>query len=160
MPLTRAETNRREQVYSGFLPSEDRFAAALDAQIDDILGQLPVGRESFNADLAARGIFSSGEAPEQLYRSVYAPITRAATSAIADSRLRFNQLTLQGNVMAEGFREGQRERDLREDLFQRELDERPKWWQEAIGQVVGGAAMALPFLLPSGGGTSSSGGHH
>ena len=150
------EGSRRNQVRQGFLPDEDKFSTALDAKIDEIMSQLPVGVESFNADLAARGIFSAGEAPAEMYRSVYAPVARAATSAVSNSMLAFNEATMRGNIQAESFRQAELDRNQRWDMFQAEMDAKPKWWQEVIGQVAGGAASALPFVLGGGGGGSST----
>ncbi len=105
-------TNRREftedlrtralqERYTGFLPDEGAFDASLQAEIDAILARLPISTEQFNADLAARGIFSAGEAPAAFSRDVLAPITREATSAVTRSKLGFQSLFQQGRIAEE-----------------------------------------------------------
>jgi hypothetical protein len=88
----------RQDRSSAYLPDESTYMAGIQSQIDEILAGIPVGQEAFNTDLASRGIFRSGEAPKELYRNVYAPIARAATSAAVQGRigyenLRFNALS-------------------------------------------------------------------
>lgn len=86
---------------SMYLPDEGTFMAGIQSRIDEILAGLPVGQEAFNADLASRGIFRSGEAPKELYRTVYAPIARAATSAAVEGRIGYEQLRIQGASTAQ-----------------------------------------------------------
>lgn len=94
-----------EERFTGFLPDEATFEADLDARLDEIFAQIAPGQEAFNADLAARGIFSAGEAPAALFRDVYAPIARAGASAVASSRLSFQQQQLQAQTQIEQFRQ-------------------------------------------------------
>ena len=87
----------QNQDYSGFLPDESVFMDSAQADIDEFLGSAPFGRESFNTDLASRGIYSSGEAPKHLYNQVYAPIARAGTGAITKAHLGYAQAYQQGS---------------------------------------------------------------
>jgi len=86
---------------AGFLPDKELFDADLQAQLDEFYAQLPVAKEEFDADLSRRGIYSSSEAPRELYRTAYAPIARAGTSAIARSKLGYAQMYQQGRFQAE-----------------------------------------------------------
>ncbi len=91
-----AQQNRTD----GFLPDKAVFDQNLNTQLAEFLSQIPAGEEAFNTDLASRGIFQSGEAPKNLYSSVYAPIARAGASAVGRSNVQFAQLTQQGNIAA------------------------------------------------------------
>jgi hypothetical protein len=77
------------------IPSEAAWSANSNAQIADIMAQLPVGREAFNADLASRGLSSSGEATKNLYSSVYAPIGRAAATVGSQNMLGYQSMKMQ-----------------------------------------------------------------
>lgn len=81
-----------------FVPDQTAFTASINAQIADILAQIAPGMEAFNADRAARGTFSSGEATTQAYRTVYAPIARAATSAATQGAVGYEQLAQRGRI--------------------------------------------------------------
>ena len=94
-----------EERFTGFLPDEETFEADLQAQLDEIFAQLPGGIEAFQADLATRGVFGSGEATGALYRDVYAPVARAGASAVASSRLSFQQQQLQAKFEMERFQQ-------------------------------------------------------
>lgn len=85
-----------ERNYNGFLPDKSAWDADLKAKLADVYATLPVGVENFNADLASRGIFRSGEAPKNLYGQIYAPIARTAASAVASSNLGYSQQYQQG----------------------------------------------------------------
>lgn len=128
---------------SGFLVPQSAFDRALDAKLDSFLAELPVGEEMFNADLARRGIFGSGEAPKEMYRSVYAPIARAGTSAIAESMLSYQQMRQQGLITAEGFR--QQGLNRLAGIYGQELamENQPPWWGELVGTGLGIGALAL-----------------
>lgn len=91
---------RRDDV-SGFLPDESAYSTAMDAEIQEILSQLPINEEAFNADLAARGIYGAGEAPKHMYRNVYAPIARSMATVAAKSRLSFTQMQQRGRFEQE-----------------------------------------------------------
>jgi len=86
---------------SMYIPDRDTFMAGIQANIDEILSGIAPGVEAFNADLASRGIFRSGEAPKELYRNVYAPIARAATSAATQGAIGYEQLRIQGASAAQ-----------------------------------------------------------
>ncbi len=90
--------------YDGFLPDKGAYDAELEATLASITGQIPVAEENFNADLAARGLFASGEAPKTMYRDVYAPVAREAYSAAAKNRLAYAQAYQQGSMAAEQLR--------------------------------------------------------
>ena len=90
--------------YDGFLPNKGAYDSELEATLASITGQIPVAQENFNADLAARGLFASGEAPKAMYRDVYAPVAREAYSAAAKNRLAYAQAYQQGSMAAEQLR--------------------------------------------------------
>lgn len=90
----RARDNRAD----AFLPDRGAFETNLQAQIDDILAQLPAGQEAFNAQAASRGVFTGGESLSRLYSDVYAPIARAGTSAVARGELGFAEATQRGRI--------------------------------------------------------------
>lgn len=91
--------------YQGFLPDKQLYDANLQSQIDQLLGQLPVGLEAFNAEQASRGTFTAGEATGAAYRDVYAPIARAGTQAITQSNLGYAQAYQQGSIQAANLRQ-------------------------------------------------------
>lgn len=93
--------NARRDRSSMFIPNQQAFTNQTNAQIDEILAQLPVNQEAFNADLASRGIFRSGEAPKALYQDVYAPIARAATSAAVAGQVGYEQIRQRGAIASE-----------------------------------------------------------
>lgn len=90
--------------YSGFMPDSQPYTASIEAQIADLLAQIPAGEEAFNADIASRGTFSAGEATKGLYSTVYAPIARAGASAIAQGNLGLEQARQQGYGMQQNAR--------------------------------------------------------
>jgi hypothetical protein len=90
--------------YNGFLPDKGAYDSELEATLASITGQIPVAEENFNADLAARGLFASGEAPKAMYRDVYAPVAREAYSAAAKNRLAYAQAYQQGSMASEQLR--------------------------------------------------------
>lgn len=139
---------------SGFLVPEGSFQQALDAKLDSFLAEIPAGEEMFNADLARRGIFGSGEAPKEMYRSVYAPIARAGTSAIAESMLSYQQMRQQGLIAAEGFH--QQGLNRLSGIYGQELalENQPPWWGELLGTGLGLAG--LGFLSGGFGGGGGS----
>lgn len=86
---------------TGFLPDADAWDASLDAQIQEIMAGLPVSMENFNADLAARGLFSAGEAPKYLYANTIAPVMKAAATATAQAKLGYSQMYQTGAIASE-----------------------------------------------------------
>lgn len=137
-----------EERFTGFLPDEATFEADLEARLDEIYAQLPIGQEAFNADLAARGIFSAGEAPAALYRDVYAPIARAGASAVAGSRLAFQQQTTQAKFEMERFRQmtwaTMLDAMIRREQIQAQEDAQGNPFLSAIGTgigIIGGGAI-------------------
>jgi hypothetical protein len=81
------------------LPDKGTYQAATQAQINEILAQMPVGQEGFNADLASRGLFSGGEAPKGMYQNVYAPIARAAATVGTQGMLGYEQMKMNAQQM-------------------------------------------------------------
>lgn len=129
---------------TGFLPDKGEYDAALKAQLDELFARLPAGEEAFNADLASRGIFRSGEAPKNLYSSVYAPIARAGASAIAQSNLGYAQRFQQGRIAEEqvGLSKLQLKGQGYANLLQYDAS-KAGFWGEIIGTGAGLAALAL-----------------
>jgi len=94
----------RTERTSGFMPDEGDYDAAIEADINDIMSQLPMGMESFNADLASRGIYGAGEAPKRMYSDVIAPVARQASNAAVQGRLKYAQSYQQGRMAEENQR--------------------------------------------------------
>lgn len=101
--LIRGEVERDRT--SGFLPDREVFDEALQSQLAGFTAQLPASVEAFNADAAARGVFSSGQAGAELYRTAIAPIARAGTTAIAQANLGFAQAEQRGRIAADTSRQ-------------------------------------------------------
>ena len=148
-----------EERFTGFLPDEATFEADLEARLDEIFAQLPGGIEAFQADLATRGIFGAGEAPAALYRDVYAPIARAGASAVAGSRLAFQEQTIQAKFEMERFRQ-QTWTTLLNVMLERERIQAQKDAQSsgfwgAVGDVAG-VAIGTAIAGPAGGGAAAT----
>ena len=77
-------------------PNRRSFDQATNAQIQNALAQIPAGEEAFNTQVASRGIYGAGEAPKELYGSVYAPIARNVAEISSQNNLAFERLDLQG----------------------------------------------------------------
>lgn len=86
--------------YSGFVPDAGAFQAETNQNIKNILAQLPVAQENFNAQAASRGVFTGGEALTHLYSDAYAPISRNAMTAALQGQTQFAQLKQSGLVAA------------------------------------------------------------
>jgi len=84
-----------------YFPDESTFLQKADADVADILSQLPVAQEAFNAQAASRGVFRSGEALTNLFSTVYAPIARAASQAKISNRLAYQDLRFRAQSTAE-----------------------------------------------------------
>lgn len=97
--------NARMDRSSMFIPDQAAFTASINSRIADILSQIAPGMEAFNADRAARGTFSSGEATTQAYRTVYAPIARAATGAATEGAVQYEGLRQRGAIAADSARQ-------------------------------------------------------
>lgn len=76
------------------MPDQTTYQNATNAQIADVLAQLPVDQEAFNADLSSRGLYSGGEAPKNLYSQVYAPIARSAATVSTQSAQNYEAMRL------------------------------------------------------------------
>lgn len=94
------EARAKQNRFTGFLPDKQLFEDDLNASLDSIKADLPYDMEAYNADLASRGIYSSGEAPKHMYRSVVAPVAREMAGAVTRSKLAYSQQYQQG-MMAE-----------------------------------------------------------
>jgi len=86
--------------YTGFLPDKQAYSASAQAAVDSVMSRLPISMESFNADLASRGIYGAGEAPKYMYRDVIAPVAQAATNAVAQSELEYARAYQSGSIQA------------------------------------------------------------
>jgi len=104
MNLLRSEAAR--DMTTGFLPDEGAYNASMKAEVDSIMSRLPAGITDFNADLASRGVFGSGEAPKRMYADVFAPLAREATLATTRGRREYQGLKVQGMSAAEQLRQG------------------------------------------------------
>lgn len=85
---------------TGFLPDEAAYEAQIQADIEDVMSQLPIGEEAFMAQIASQGIYGAGELTKNLYRDVYAPLARAGTGAAVRGRLGYAQAYQQGQFQA------------------------------------------------------------
>lgn len=100
----------------------EEFTSLGEAESQEILGQLPVGMEAFNAEAASRGVFTSGEGLSNLYSNVVTPVFRAAETARSGRRA-------QGTQMAH---------QLRQQLMQMLAGTiRPETPQRGFGQQIG-----------------------
>lgn len=81
----------RSDDYSG---AGEGIRAKAQAQIDQILSQLPIAQENFEADLARRGISGAAEGTTRLYRDVYAPIAQSAATVGAGAEFEAAQFEL------------------------------------------------------------------
>lgn len=77
---------------SDLMPDRGIFEAETQSRIDEILAGLPVSAEAFDAEAASRGVFGSGEGIREKYRSVYAPVARAATGAAVTGQVGYENL--------------------------------------------------------------------
>lgn len=100
----------------------EEFTSLGEAESQEILGQLPVSMEAFNAQAASRGVFTSGEGLSNLYSNVVTPVFRAAETARSGRRA-------QGTQMAH---------QLRQQLMQMLAGTiRPETPQRGFGQQIG-----------------------
>lgn len=83
---------------TSFVPDEGAFNAQADADIEDILAQIPVGEEALEAEFASRGTNVSPGTVGALIREVRAPAIRAAGSVRAQSRLNFQRAKIAGTT--------------------------------------------------------------
>jgi len=112
-----------------FMVDTGAFSALGEAESQQILSQLPVGMEAFNAEAASRGVFTSGEGMSNLYRNVVAPVYGMAETARSRRTVQGEQLRLQGATQAE---------QLRQQLLQMLAGTiRPEMKQKGFGQQIG-----------------------
>lgn len=92
----------------GFQPDATRYIQPMNAnlynqdtnaRVAGLLSQIPMGVENFNADLGNRGIYGAGEAPKNLYSSVYAPVAQGVAQVASQNALGYQ--TLEQNVMSD-----------------------------------------------------------
>lgn len=98
------ETLAMQERYTGFMPDKALFEEDLMNSLEGIQAELPYAEEAFNADLASRGMYSSGEAPKYMYKDVVAPVARAMTSAVSSSKLAYAGQYQQGMMAQEQMR--------------------------------------------------------
>lgn len=79
-----------------FIPDKAAWTNQTNANVADVLSQLPVGQDAFNGQLASRGLFTSGEGAKHLYSDVYAPIQRGANAAYAQGQMGYEQARQSG----------------------------------------------------------------
>lgn len=87
--------------YDGFLPDREVYDQYVDTSVEEIMAGLPVAEEQYEADLASRGIRSSGEATKYKYQQVYAPVAREAAAVATRANLAYAQAYQQGSIAAE-----------------------------------------------------------
>lgn len=129
---------------SGYLPEQAYFDQAMQADMNNILAELPIQQEQLQAFAASHGIGGSGELMGVMSRDVYAPITRALASVQANSRLQFHQLTLQGKQAYENNRQNLINSILA--AIQVSESNKSNWLSDvlgAVGQIGGAVAGAL-----------------
>lgn len=83
---------------NAFIPDEGAFTAKAQSDVDRIMSQYGYSQEAFNADLASRGIFGSGEAPGYLAREVRAPFIREALGATTQAQKEYEYLAQSGGL--------------------------------------------------------------
>jgi hypothetical protein len=120
-------------VQGAFLPDKGAYQEQLQTQLAQIMSQLPVGMEQFNAQAAARGVFGAGEGMTSLYRDVVNPIFQTAASTTARSNLGYAQAYQQGSMQAEQFRQNALQMLVQASLAQKEGS--PSGFQRAMGGV-------------------------
>jgi len=128
---------------SGLVPELDPFEDAINARFEQILSQVPFAMEGFNADLASRGIYSSGEAPGAMYRDVLAPVAGQLASVATQGRLQFEGMRQQGAMTRAQIKEQQLQRALQMWGVLRAEEAQPSFLEELIGTAVGYAPLAL-----------------
>lgn len=120
-------------VQGAFLPDRAAYDEALQAQLAEIMGQLPVGMEQFSAQAAARGVFGAGEGMTSLYRDVVSPIFRTAATTTAQSQLGYAQAYQRGSMQAEQFRQNALQMLVQATLAQKQRQ--PTGFQRFMGGI-------------------------
>lgn len=124
-----------------FAPDVKAWQDVMKADVGQIMSSLPMSMEAFNADLASRGIYGSGEAPKHMYQDVVAPVARAATGATARFNLGLEESRQRG-VVAEAQIRQQGLRDLLNAIISKE--EYTTSWTELLfslgGNILGEGA--------------------
>lgn len=78
--------------FEGWMPNESVFRQQADATAAAVQDQLPMAMENFNAELAKRGTYRSGESTPRMYQDVIAPIARQIADVRYQSELKFHQM--------------------------------------------------------------------
>ncbi len=120
-------------VSGAFLPDKAAYDEELQAQLAEIMGQLPVGMQGFSEQAAARGVFGAGEGMTSLYRDVVSPIFRTAATTTAQSKLGYAKAFQAGSMQAEQFRQNALQMLVQATLAQKE--KQPGGFQRFMGGV-------------------------
>lgn len=88
-----------------FVPDKQAWQNQTNANVADVLAQLPVNQDAFNGQLASRGFFTSREGMKHLYSDVYAPIQRGANAAYAQGQMGYEQARQAGAGTAASLRQ-------------------------------------------------------
>ena len=120
-------------VQGAFLPDKAAYDEELQAQLAEIMSQLPVGMEQFSAQAAARGVFGAGEGMTSLYRDVVNPIFRTAATTTAQSKLGYAKAYQAGSMQAEQFRQNALQMLVQATLARKGKD--PSGFQRFMGGV-------------------------
>jgi len=93
-----SEYNNRS--YEGFAPDKSVFTSSLNAQVGQIMTDMAIQKDAFNAEAASRGIHGSGEAMGAMYSSVVAPAVGRAAAATGQTMMQYEGLQMQGEIAA------------------------------------------------------------
>lgn len=92
------KANARIDRTTAFTPDRTAIDERISLQIQQIFEQFGVNLENFNADAASRGVFTGGEANKVRGRDVLAPAVRAASSAVVQGNVQFEELKIRGLI--------------------------------------------------------------
>lgn len=120
-------------VQGAFLPDKAAYDEELQAQLAEIMGQLPAGMQGFSSQAAARGVFGAGEGMTSLYRDVINPIFQTAATTTAQSKLGYAQAYQHGSMQAEQFRQNALQMLVQATLAQKE--KQPSGFQRFMGGI-------------------------
>jgi len=120
-------------VQGAFLPDKAAYDEELQAQLAEIMGQLPAGMQEFSSQAAARGVFGAGEGMTSLYRDVVSPIFRTAATTTAQSKLGYAKAYQAGSMQAEQFRQNALQLLVQATLARKGKD--PSGFQRFMGGI-------------------------
>jgi len=155
LELWEKEYERRN--YTGFMPDKRAYDRSARGMIDEIIADLPMSTDVFDANLAARGIHGSGEAPGHYYSQVVAPVMKAAGNVVNQSQLAYSQAYQHGMIQEEMLHQKNLENftnvmlskygvDLKN--FMMDESAQAEFWQN-IGGAIGDLSQGLPGDLSS-----------